>query len=51
MKKCVNDDKPVHPPSKVLCKECFEKLSGKFKLFEKMLSDSIEILKEKKKDE
>jgi len=30
MKYCVNNDgKPVHPPSKVLCKECLEALGKK----------------------
>jgi hypothetical protein len=30
LKKCCNGcDAPPHPPSWVLCKECFEKLCGK----------------------
>lgn len=36
---CNHPDRPVRPPSKVLCAECFAKLDAKFRALKAALAD------------
>ena len=52
LKKCSNGcDAPPHPPSWVLCKECFEELDKKMQELDKKMQELCDSLPEWKKGE